>query len=359
MKHSGFIALALVMLCANVAFAQQPAPVGAAAVANPIRTPTICLMGKTTAVDGLKFQTCDASPENNALLVRGFTMARLDRGTIKSKQPIWAHDICKFVDNRSNNRDVLVPFDTPENWQAFIKLAPDIMNVAGCCVPRRLAVEDIPEPTIPCLGKWALRTVFAADSFVSPQAGAEKIPNEKMRISSDGVLMDTNNNDIQLPLVRDDDNVKFSLDNTQEFAAQWQCGGDPTEDSVKTETIKNGVVATTVTAKESAEKEGPEKEGAARDMDTLYVTFHMGCTRENWVPMAAEVLCVPSDGNKSLPCDQFGFPPETKGEVLVQERVTCPGGITTRDIVKDTCEGELVKTAPKTPAPAAGTPAVQ
>jgi hypothetical protein len=348
MKHSRFIVFALAMVCANGAFAQQPAP-----AANPIRTPTICLMGKTTAVDGLKFQTCEAAPENNALLVRGFTMARLDRGTIKSKQPIWVHNICRFVDNRSNNRDVLVPFDTPENWQAFIKLAPDIMNVAGCCAPRRLAVDDVPEPTIPCLGKWVLRGVFAADSLTSA-AGAEKIIEEKMKISSDGALMDINNNDIQLPLVRDDDNVKFTFDNTQEFAAKWQCGGDPTEDAVKTDVIKNGVAVAP-----DAVKDNSAKDTAAKDMDTLYVTFHMGCTRENWIPMAAEVLCLTSDDTKSMPCDQFGFPPDTKGEVLVQEKVTCPGGITTRDVIKDSCEGELVKSTAKTSEPAAATPTVQ
>ena len=315
--------LLLALFVSSAANAQQPP-----AAVNP--TAHVCMVDKTTAVDGMVFKSCDAPPENNALLMRGFAVARIDRNTIKSKQPIWVHGLCRYVDNRSNNRDVLVPFGTAEEWQTFNKLVPDIMKVAGCCVPRNMSLRDIPEPTVPCLGQWQLRHVLASTSLGQDANGQEKLPEEKMQRGpgssggADGIVTMAGTA-VELPIARDDENTSFSIDGVREFSARWVCEGEPTEAAAPPPAVQDDTTS--------------------RDGNVLYVGFTVNCTQENWTPVTLQSFCLPYEGNRVYTCEQMGYAAGTKGEVILQEKTMCPTGATTRTLLRDGCEGEKVGAA--------------
>ena len=309
MRHSFFYLMMMGLLASGPLHAQTPA----AAPVAPSNA-SICIVDKTVAVDGLSFQSCERGSENDALLRRGFVMARLDRNTIKSKQPLWVHGICRYVDNRSSNRDVLVPFGTREEWQTFLKFVPDIMNVAGCCIPRPLTRADIPEPTTPCLGQWQLRQIFTADSV-----GEGKVPEEKMHYNGNDNLQTMAGETAQLPMARDDDNTSLMIDATREFAARWACEGEPTEKPAAPAAESGEIVSS--------------KHG-----DTLYVSFSINCIKESWTPIIVQSFCVPYEGVRSLPCETLGHAAGTKGEVIMQEKTVCPTGTTSSTMIKDSCE---------------------
>ncbi len=329
-------------------FVVQPGP--------PLNT-RICIVDKTKAVDGQTFQSCDAPAENNALLMKGFMIARIDRGTIKSKQPIWVHNLCRFVDNRSPTQDVLVPFGTEDEWLTFNKLVPGIMKVAGCCQPRTLTVRDIPEPTAPCVGRWNLQQVVSAASLGQGANPAEQIVDEKMKVGGGDAMISSNGAPLSLPIARDDDNTAFTVDGIKEFAARWVCSNDePT-------------AAVPMPVPEGSE-DNPSSNG-----DVLYVSFTLNCTGERWTPVTLQNFCVPYENSRAYPCEMMGYPAGTAGDVIMHEKTMCPKGTTTRSLIKDSCEGQKInEAAPEvtptdapapaaeaapalTPAPAAATPA--
>ncbi len=289
----------------------------------PINT-RICIIDKTKAVDGQTFQSCDAAPENNALLAKGVMIARIDRGTIKSKQPIWVHGLCRFIDNRSPTQDVLVPFGTEEEWTTFNQLVPGIMKVAGCCVPRAVTVRDIPQPTNPCIGKWNLQQVVTANSVTQASTStAEQVPDEKMRVGGGDTLVAMTGNALEFPMARDDDNTAFTIDSIREFAARWSCENDE---------------GTTTPVTAPAENE----DTPASHSDVLYVSFTLNCIHEQWTPVLLQTFCVPSETNRAYACEAAGYPAGTAGEVIMYEKTLCPKGSTTRSLIKEACEGEKV-----------------
>lgn len=357
-----FFLLLSMMLCGALPLhAQEALPGNNTPSANSAAT-GICIVDKTVAVDGLQFQSCDAAPEDGALLKRGLKIARLDRNTVKSHQPIWAHTICRYIDNRSANRDVLVPFGTEEEWQTFLKFVPDILHVAGCCVPQRLTLEDIPVPQTPCAGRWKLSGVVAAadlpsanapgvnssgaeadaaaDAATGANAADQKILVDKMHPEADGSLSGITGQAVIMPLQRDDTNTVFAYDGVKEFAARWSCEVDPGETPPP---------ALTVTT------EG--ENASAKNLDTLYTHFYWSCVRERWVPVVLPPLCAPFEGNKAYPCEQYGYAPGTAGDVIVQEKTVCPSGATTRTVIKEECEGEKIQGAGALTPTAASAPA--
>ncbi len=286
----------------------------------PLNT-RICIVDKNRAVDGQAFQSCDAPPENNALLAKGFMIARLDRGTIKSKQPIWVHGLCRYIDNRSPTQDVLVPFGTEEEWKTFNQLVPGIMKTAGCCVPRPVSIRDIPEPPSPCIGKWTLQQVMTSNSVAQAGNAADLVPDEKMKPAGGDTLVSATNMELQFPIARDDDNTTYSIDGAREFAARWTCENS---EGIATPAVAEG-------------EEQPASHG-----DVLYVSFTLNCTREAWTPVILQSFCVPAETNRAYSCDVAGYAPGTPGEVIVYEKTLCPKGTTQRSLIKDTCEGEKV-----------------
>lgn len=286
----------------------------------PINT-RICIIDKTKAVDGQTFQSCDAPPENNALLQKGFMIARIDRGTIKSKQPIWAHGLCRYIDNRSPTQDVLVPFGTEDEWTTFNQFVPGIMKAAGCCVPRTVSVKDIPQPTNPCIGKWNLQQVVTANSMTQATSSAEMVPDEKMRAGGGDTLVAMTGANLEFPIARDDDNTAFSVDGVREFAARWSCENDEGN-------------TTPVTAPAESE------DTPASHSDVLYVSFTLNCTHEQWTPVLLQTFCVPVETTRAYPCEAAGYPAGSAGEVIMYEKTLCPKGTTTRSLVKEACEGE-------------------
>lgn len=348
MRFYAFVVL-MIACMASPAFAQDPKFV--VQPGPPLNT-RICIVDKTKAVDGQTFQSCDAEPANNALLMKGFTIARLDRGTIKSKQPIWVHNLCRYIDNRSPTQDVLVPFGTEEEWQTFNKLVPGIMKTAGCCVPRPLTVRDVPEPTAPCVGRWVLQQVVSANSLGQNVNPAEQVVDEKMKVGAGDALLTAQGATLNLPIARDDDNTNFTIDGVREFAARFTC-------------VNEEAAAPGGTAAGEANAENPASNG-----DVLYVSFTINCTGERWTPVILQNFCVPFESTRAYACELAGYPAGTAGDVIMFEKTLCPKGTTTHSLVKDTCEGQKINapapeatpTAPEaTPAadPAAATPTTE
>ncbi|MDX1923103.1 MAG: hypothetical protein SFW65_08255 [Alphaproteobacteria bacterium] len=319
MRFTGIFFLTLLFgvspaLAQDPQFAVQPGP--------PLNT-RICIVDKTKAVDGQTFQSCDAAPENNALLMKGFMIARIDRGTIKSKQPIWVHNVCRYVDNRSPSQDVLVPFGTEDEWLTFNKLVPGIMKVAGCCVPRTLTVRDIPEPTSPCVGRWTLQQVVSTASLGQGANPAEQIIDEKMKIGGGDAMLSSNGAPLSLPISRDDDNTAFTVDGIKDFSARWMCSNDEPTAATPTPVAEGD--------------ENPASNG-----DVLYVSFTVNCTHEQWTPVTLQNFCVPYENNRAYPCEMMGYPAGTAGDVIMYEKTMCPKGTTTRSLIKDSCEGQKI-----------------
>lgn len=312
--------LVLIVMAAPL-FAQEAAAPQAAASALPLNT-RICIIDKTKAVDGQSFQSCDAVPDNNALLAKGFMIARIDRGTIKSRQPIWAHGLCRYIDNRSPTQDVLVPFGTEEEWKTFNQFVPGIMKVAGCCAPRAISLRDIPEPTTPCIGRWNLQQVVTSNSVSQAGSTAEQVVDEKMKLGGGGELVSTAGTALLFPIARDDDNTTYSVDGAREFAARWSCDNDEGN---------AGVLIPSAEGEESASHS-----------DVLYVSFTLNCTREQWTPVILQTFCVASETQRAYSCEAAGYPAGTAGDILMYEKTLCPKGTTTRSLIKDSCEGERV-----------------
>jgi hypothetical protein len=137
----------------------------------------------------------------------------------------------------------------------------------------------------------------------------------------------------------------------REFAARWVCEGEtPAEPAVGAEP-----------AAESAQGDTPP----SKNGNVMYVSFTLNCTQENWTPITLQSFCLPYEGNRVFTCEQMGYPAGTQGNVIVQEKTTCPTGVTTRSLVKNDCVGErpiaeqpadaVVDAAPE--APAASPPA--
>ena len=314
----------LVCMClfASPIAAQNAAPI---ANAGPPINNHICIIDKTKAVDGQTFQSCDAPSENNALLAKGFMIARIDRGTIKSKQPIWAHGLCRFVDNRSPTQDVLVPFGTDEEWKTFNQYVPGIMKVAGCCTPRPVTYRDIPQPTSPCIGRWNLQQVVTANSVTQSTSAAEQVPDERMKLGGGGeVLVSSTGAELQFPLARDDDNTTFNIDGAREYAARWSCVND---EGTATPAVAEG-------------EDTPSSQG-----DVLYVSFTINCTLEQWTPVILQTFCVAAEAQRAYACDAAGYPAGTAGDVIIYEKTLCPKGTTTRSLITDTCQGEKIAPA--------------
>lgn len=313
----------LVILC--LALCVMAAPVvaqNAAPVNGPPLNNRICIIDKTKAVDGQTFQSCDAPPENDALLAKGFMIARVDRGTIKSKQPIWVHGMCRYIDNRSPTQDVLVPFGTIEEWKTFNQFVPGIMNLAGCCVPRALSIRDIPEPTNPCIGKWKLQQVVTSNSVTQATSAADMVPDEKMKLGGGSELVSSAGAALVLPMARDDDNTTFAIDGVREYAARWSCEND------------EGNAGAPVPS------EGDD--APASHSDVLYVSFTLNCTHEQWTPVILQTFCVPSETQRAYSCDAAGYAAGTSGDVLIYVKTLCPKGTTTLSLISDTCQGEKI-----------------
>lgn len=289
----------------------------------PLNT-RICIVDKTKAVDGQTFQSCDAEPVNNALLMKGFTIARLDRGTIKSRQPIWVHNLCRYIDNRSPTQDVLVPFGTEEEWVTFNKLVPGIMKTAGCCAPRPLTVHDVPEPTAPCVGRWVLQQVVSSNSLGQNANAADQVVDEKMKVGASEGLLNAQGAALNLPIARDDDNTSFTVDGVREFAARFMC-------------VNEEAAAPGGTAAGEANADNPASNG-----DVLYVSFTINCTGERWTPVILQNFCVPFESTRAYACEMAGYPAGTAGVVIMAEKTLCPKGTTTRTLVKDDCEGQKI-----------------
>lgn len=315
-----FMVALMMVFIPSISHAQQETPSAQASV--PQINARICIIDKTKAADGQVFQPCDAPAQNNALLAKGFTIARIDRATIKSKQPIWAHGLCRYVDNRSPTQDVLVPFGTQEEWETFNRFVPGIMKVAGCCVPRALTLRDIPEPASPCIGSWVLQQVVSANSATQPGPNGDMILDEKMKPGGGGALVSNAGAALEAPIARDDDNTAFTVDGVREFAARWSCENE--------EGVAPAVPNTDADAP-------PASHG-----DVLYVSFTLNCIREQWTPVALQNFCVPSEANHAYGCEVAGYPPGTPGDVIMYEKTLCPKGSTVRTLIKDSCVGDKV-----------------
>jgi hypothetical protein len=274
----------------------------------------VCMIDKHLTETGKEYDACDADPENNSLIAKGYKAARLDRQTQKARQAIWVHDQCRFVDNVSGTTDYFVPFATAEEWESFRRNPPKNIRMAGCCEPRDLLVTDIITPSQKCPGGWLLQSVVSMDDYTT----VLMTPSGNNFIGLEGVK-------VELPLLRDDENAIFEYHGQKQFAARFACtGGEPP------------VTGTPVPDK-------PEDDitiiGTAPDAtpgEIGHVPFVAKCNRKRWLTISVRP-CTPSEHVQVASCQDYGFPVGTVGEVQIISRTICPAEQRSEEVVTSGC----------------------
>ena len=172
------------------------------------------------------FQQCIAFDSNNAILNSGFDGVRLDASTSPSKTPIWAYNVCRYVDYTNTANALFIPLKSQQEWLAFIANPPVNVKFAGCCIPRAMLVSDVPTPPTACAAKWVLKglvetanrkKLLATPSSTSVDATFNLLPS---------LREDTTYPITKLPIGRDDSGAVLpdNANPAKTYAALFSCG---------------------------------------------------------------------------------------------------------------------------------------
>lgn len=171
------------------------------------------------------FQQCPAGDANDAFLNAGFTGVRVDPSNEPSKTPIWAHDVCRYVDNSNSSDPIFIPIRSPEEWAAFLANPPSRVHVAGCCLPRTLTVGDLPVPQTDCPTAWQLKGIVDGSQKKLIATPISSMPDAGFKLAPE-VQEDAKYPVENLPISRDDISATLpDRDRTEKgYTAFYSCG---------------------------------------------------------------------------------------------------------------------------------------
>jgi hypothetical protein len=184
------------------------------------QTPSICTLDGTSANT---IGQCPLADTNNGLLSQGIGGAKLLTTTTLSGTPIFAHDICKYVDARGTTADLLVPFNSQAEWQAFLNNAPNGVHTAECCRPRPMVRDDVPVPTETCSTGWEF--IGLVDPSDADKLLATVGPNATFVLSS-GITENTNYPITKLPIERGDVGRLLPSQAQTAYVGKYHCAGE-------------------------------------------------------------------------------------------------------------------------------------
>jgi hypothetical protein len=264
------LCLAIAVLCSSPVSAQ---------------TTTQCVLDKE--LDG--YTQCPVSTQDNALIAAGYNGARLEPGTAMGKTPIWVHNTCRFVDAKGLEKSLFIPFNSPEEWAAFVNNSPIDVGTAECCLPRPVRVTDVPQPTAACGSGWTL------EGLVDPNNRNNLIATAKdgeFRMVA-GVASNPQYPIENLPVARDDNGTVSPISFTGK-----------TDDGVYVArfTCKSGTMGRSAGTLGGA--------GIQGDATVAYSDFRLQCRAKAWT---SEESCVDTIRRESRSCASG----ET-GEIQVQ-----------------------------------------
>lgn len=278
-----------------------------------------CLIDRTQSTDGRSYTSCVAEPHNNSLREEGFSSARLERGTQNTTQPIWAYNICRFIDNRSDADDFFIPFGNATDWEQFTQKMPKWMAAFECCLPRDLKVSDIITPAQPCTQGWQLLGLYNNADYSTPI----------MTPAGNGFVNVADGKPAQLGVGRDDNHTFYSYNGITDFAARFRCGGPNA-------TSKNEGVPVEENPEEGITVVGqpvPANEG-----DEGMVPVRMTCNQKKWKIISVRP-CVETAYTYTASCEAYGYPTGTLGHVTIEVKLSCPANKQEEKVAEIKCGG--------------------
>lgn len=278
-----------------------------------------CLIDRTQANDGREYKSCVAEAHNDSLREEGFSSARLERGAQNTTQPIWAYNICRYIDNRSDTQDFFIPFGNQTDWEQFTQKMPKWMAAYECCLPRELKVGDIITPAQPCTQGWQLLGLYNNADYSAPL----------MTPSGDGFVNSADGKPATLGVGRDDNHTLYSQNGITDFAARFRCGGpNATSNNEGVPVEENPEEGITVVGQPVPANAGDEG----------MVPVRITCNQKKWKTISVRP-CVETSYSYTASCEAYGYAPGTLGHVTVQVTLACPDNKQTEKVAEIKCGG--------------------